>query len=252
MRDDDRIVKLLGQLRDAVAKRITDLNRSLEAEEQAVAARVEERKQLAGQLQLPGRLRTIYNEVKYYPHRAQSRPMDVCPLITDVEVREESIHKATIRFSLKNRYYSFLFDEKELSVEGYEGYSASLTLGGANGEALFQWLWLSSMSRSLMEEYGMGETRGFVPGDWVLDFMELSEAIATIAIERNRRDRLSQIENQKKDFGLGVPKSEVQKLRATLGSHGIGEEHRSAGTAARATGRWLRRLFACIGGSEKG
>lgn len=98
----------------------------------------------------------------------------------------------------------------------------------------------------------MGGTEAFVPGDWVLDFMELSAAIATIDLERERRYRLSQIERQKQDFGLDVPESEMQKLQATLGSRGIEEDHRSAGATTSAS-PWLRRLFRWrhYGGSER-
>jgi hypothetical protein len=239
MRDDARIAKLLGQLRDAVAERITELNRSLEAGERTVAAQVGQRKQLASQLQLPERLLKIYNEVKHYPHWVRNCPANVSPLITNVDVVEEGSRdkKVTVRFSLKSRRYSFLFDERYSSE--VEGLYAWLTLSGVSGEALFR----SYMSKGYWGEYENGDTSAFVPGDWVLDFMELSESVAAIGIERDRTYRLSQIESQKRDFGLGVSESEVQKLQATLGSYGIGEEYRSADTAARAMGRWLRRLF---------
>src|SRR5438034_5125289 len=110
MRDDARIAKLVRQLRDAVAKRITEFK-----EERAVAAQVKQRKQLASQLQLSERLLTIYKEVKDYPRRrwARNNPADVGPLITDVDVVEEedrSGGRTTVRFSLKSRCYSFLFD----------------------------------------------------------------------------------------------------------------------------------------------
>src|SRR5262249_34392355 len=72
-------------------------------------------------------------------------------------------------------------------------------------------------------KYETGETVGFVPGEWVLDFLELSESIATIDMERNRRHRLSEIERQKRDFGLGVSESEVQKLQEALDHDGSGK-----------------------------
>src|SRR5438093_13420715 len=109
MRDDARIAKLLGQLRDAVAERITELNRLLEARERTVAAQVGQRKQLAAQLQLPERLLKIYNEVKHYPHWVRNCSANVSPLITNVDVVEEGTRdkKVTVRFSLKSRRYSF-------------------------------------------------------------------------------------------------------------------------------------------------
>ena len=89
MGDNDQIAKLLGQLRNAMAERIVGLNRSLEAEEQSVTARVEQRKHLVWQLQLPNRLFTIYLEVEHFPVWAQTRPKHVCSLITEIDAREK-------------------------------------------------------------------------------------------------------------------------------------------------------------------
>src|SRR5262245_40277141 len=238
MRDDDQIARLLVQLRNAVAERTTKLNQPLEAEERAVATRVEQRKQLAQQLQLPKRLLTIYNEVQFYPHWTRNNPVDVSPLVVDVDVIQKEKGRSdkitTVKFSLKGPRYSFLLNES-YSYET-EGYYASLTLSGVNSEALFQ----LRMSKHVSDwKYETGETVGFVPGEWVLDFLELSESIATIDMERNRRHRLSEIERQKRDFGLGVSESEVQKLQETLGIHRIVEERTIGGVL----GGWWRRLF---------
>lgn len=107
-------------------------NRPLEAEERSITARVEQRKQFAQRLRLPERLLAIYDEVKYYPHWVRNNPADVCPLITDLKVVNESFYeKVTIQFSLKSRRYSFFFDEHLA-----ERFYARLTLSGVNGEVL--------------------------------------------------------------------------------------------------------------------
>ena len=244
MRDDDRIAKLLGQLRDAVSERITALNRSLEAEQQSVAARVEQRKQLAWQLQLPERLFTIYKEVKYYPHWARNSPADVCSLITDIAVNEESVRKVQVRFFLKSDRYSFAFEEHESSAPGdYDTYYASLTLAGSNGDALFKERMSRHADQYWSGNYRISDIDALVPGDWVLNFIELSEAITTITMERGHRYRLSEIERQKRDFGLSSPDSELHKLQATLDKHSMPEDHHSTGTRVQATGGWFRRLF---------
>jgi hypothetical protein len=143
MSDDDQVVKLLGQLRDAVTRRIARLNRVLETEQQAITARVEQRKQLAWQLQLPNRLFTIYEEVQYYPHWARNCPENVCSLITEIDVKEKRetgfyhIEKQ-VRFFLKGQCYLLVFEERLSSLPEDDACYGSLTLAGNSGHVLFK------------------------------------------------------------------------------------------------------------------
>jgi hypothetical protein len=131
MHDDTKIARLLGQLNHAVQAQITELNGTVKAEEETMAARVQGRKQLAMQLQLSQKLLTIYEDVKYYPAWTQNDPTGVCPSVNDLEVNEESLDLVTVRFSLNNRRYSLVFDghwysPRDPRDEGY--YFATLAL----------------------------------------------------------------------------------------------------------------------------
>jgi hypothetical protein len=250
--DDDKVAKLLGQLRDAVAERIAGLNRPLIAEEQAITAQVERCKQFACQLQLPSRLFAIYREVVNYHFWAREHPENVCSLITEVTVRKNRAVgwyrvEEQVQFSLKSHRYSFLFEEKRgSSMPGDDDtLYASLTLAGSNNnDVLFQ-----ERMRSLgglgwnVHKLDVSSINSFVPGEWVVDFIELSEAIAGLTLERDHRNRKSEIERQRQDFGLNLPDAELHKLQVVLGERSSTEDPRSTVTSVHTIMHWLRQLF---------
>lgn len=242
MSNDTRLEEALLGLRRAVSDRLARMRQPLDAQDAEVTAAVEERKRLATELQLAERFLKIYEEVKCYPHWSLNCPAEVCKLASDVNVSEDSIDRVTVCFAIRDKGYSFKFDGhySHAPDDDIWPYYATLTLHDSGGSVLFG----SRMRKYEFSQYEIYEITAFVPGKWVLDLLDLSEEIAEIDRGREQRRRLSDLERQRRDFGLANPETEVQKLKAALriSDTPVGQQ-REDGTVLRVFTRWLRRFI---------
>ncbi|MEW6542799.1 MAG: hypothetical protein AB1411_04215 [Nitrospirota bacterium] len=197
----------LVSFRRALDERLRALELDLKRVAGDIPAQVAKRKALAQSLELGRRLLEMYEPVKHSPgwiRAGASVVSDPVPNLVTKQEGEEDI----LEFEHNRRSYSLRFrrcpeqQSPGLSAEGDVPH-ALLSFCNEQGMALF--------ANSIVEEQ---DARGryckpldievFIPGEWIKDFLELSEEIAALKREMEIRRKYdpAELERLRRHFGL--------------------------------------------------
>ena len=147
-----------------------------------VSEEIEKRKELARSIDLSARIFSIYDNIKYYPHWSQHSSDYVCSSISNVTVFEESEkslygQEESLDFEFKGKGWSFAFKGNRVILpDGADGgyYGRVSLLDSAKHFLLFEGRYERGEYSS---SYNPLDIEALVPGDWVVEFLELSEEI---------------------------------------------------------------------------
>lgn len=198
--------KALRDLRAAFAESLHPLEWDVAADTERVTEEIEKRKEFARSIDLSARIFSIYDNIKYYPHWSQYSPDDVCPSISNVAVFENSEkslygNEESVDFEFKGKRWSFAFrGNRVILPDGADGgYYGHLSLLDSAKNLVFE----GSYQRG---EYSFSyeplDIEAFVPREWTVEFLELSEEIAAIRRESDLKRERSELEKQRERFGL--------------------------------------------------
>jgi hypothetical protein len=204
---ETKIQRALRDLRTAFAESLHGLECNVAAETGRVSKEIEKRKEFARSIVLSARIFSTYGDIKYYPEWSQNSQANyVCPSISDVAVFEESGksrygHEESVDFEFRGNRWSFAFRGNHVILpDGADGgYYGRLSLLDSAKNLVFE-------GRYQRGEYSYTyeplDIEAFVPGEWTVEFLELSEEIAAIRRESELKRERSELEEQKQRFGL--------------------------------------------------
>jgi len=214
MSDDLKFHDLVS-LRRALDDRLRRLEQDLKRSTGDVHAQVEKRKALARSLELSRRLVEMYEQVRPSPNWEAINPMAAGPEPPgEAEKRTAQAAQAEIgtvteerlRFEQNGRHYAMHLIRHAVRHEpGAKGLvePTQLAFCGGTGAVLF--------AVDVMEEsaphgpaYRPADVTAFLPGNWVKDFLELSEQVSALKkeLELRRKYDPAEVRKLKQQFGL--------------------------------------------------
>jgi hypothetical protein len=204
MDHETKIQKALGDLRAAFAEPFRHLEHDVAAESQRGSEAIEKRKELARSIDLMVRIFSIYDDIKHYPHWSQRNPDDVCPSISNVKVFEKSKslygNEESVDFEFRETPWSFSFRGNHMILpDGDGGYYGHLSLLDSAKNLVFEGCYHKD---EISFSYEPLDIEAFVPGEWTVQFLELSEEIAAISRESDLKRERSELKEQRERFGL--------------------------------------------------
>lgn len=197
----------LVSLRRELDERLRALELDLKRAAGDIPAQVAKRRTLAQSLELGRRLIETYELVKHSPSWLKAGATVVADPVTNLVAKREG-GEDVLEFEHRCRPYSFRFqrfpkqEPSGLSIEN-DGPGALLSLCSERGTALF--------AASIEEKQGAGERsyrpleiEAFIPGDWLKDFLELSEEMVALKREMDLRRQYdpAELERLRRRFGL--------------------------------------------------
>jgi hypothetical protein len=202
----------LISLRNALDLRLKQLEWDLKRMAGDIPAQVEKRKALAQSLDLSRRLMEMYEPVQNSPSWTKAgSSLIVDPLSNVVSKREGQIE--SLEFEHNRRSYSLRLrrttpaearDEAELGTGAAAVADHTLlSFCDARGIPLFA-VSLEEVQEARGRVFRAVDIEAFIPGDWIKDFLELSEEIVVLQKEMELRKKYdpSELEKLKKHFGL--------------------------------------------------
>ncbi len=193
----------LASLRRALDERLRALEQDLRRVAGDIPAQVEKRKALAQSLELSRRLLEMYEPVQHSPSWVKAGGGRVCdPVSNPVSKREGE--EDILEFDHNRNTYSLRF--KRVSpdeVNPARPVAALLSFCDVGGRTLFA-VSVTQERDSHGLRYRLLDIEVFIPGNWVKDFLELSEEIAALKREMEIRKKYdpAELERLKKHFGL--------------------------------------------------
>lgn len=193
----------LVSLRRALDERLRALEQDLRRVAGDIPAQVEKRKALAQSLELSRRLLEMYEPVQHSPSWIKAGGGLVCdPVSNPVSKREGE--EDILEFDHDHNTYSLRF--KRISsgqANPNRPVVALLSFCDVGGRTLFA-VSMAQERDSHGLHYRPLDIEVFIPGNWVKDFLELSEEIAALKREMEIRKKYdpAELERLKKHFGL--------------------------------------------------
>jgi hypothetical protein len=213
---ETRIQRALRDLRAGFEESLRSLERDAATDATHISEKIEKRKELARSIDLSGRILSIYENVKYYPSWSQHCPDYVCSSISNVapfEQSEKSLYgeKVSLDFEFKGKGWSFAFrGNRVILPDGADGgYYGGVSLLDCAKNLLFEGRYERGEYSS---SYKPLDIDAFVPGEWVVEFLELSEEIAATRREADLKHKRAELQEQRQRFGLDKNDSDVEKL----------------------------------------
>ena len=200
----------LISLRNALDSRLKQLEWDLKRMAGDIPAQVLKRKALAQSLELSKRLFEMYEPVQHSPGWIKTGANLVDPIANVVSKKEGQ--EDILEFEHNRRTYSLRLkrhaplepsEEIELgSVDAAEAH-AMLSFCDARGVPLFA-ISLEEVQEARGRVFRPLDIDVFIPGDWIKDFLELSEEIAALQKEMELRKKYdpAELEKLKQHFGL--------------------------------------------------
>jgi hypothetical protein len=211
MSPDSRYHDLVS-LRNALDLRLKQLEWDLKRMAGDIPAQVEKRKALAQSLDLSRRLLEMYEPVQHSPSWIKAgSTLIVDPLSNVVSKKEGQVE--ILEFEHNRRSYSLRLrrggpseprDETELGTAVADDDDRTmLSFCDARGIPLFA-VSLEEMQEARDHVFRVVDIDAFIPGDWIKDFLELSEEIAVLQKEMELRKKYdpAELEKLKRHFGL--------------------------------------------------
>lgn len=202
----------LVSLRNALDLRLKQLERDLKRMAGDIPAQVERRKSLAQSLELGKRLLEMYEPVQHSPSWIKAgATLIVDPLSNVVSKKEGQVE--ILEFEHNRRTYSLRLrrnsppeprDEAELgTAAAVPDDQPLLSFCDARGVPLFA-VSLEEVQEARGRVFRLLDIKAFIPGEWIKDFLELSEEIAVLQKEIELRKKYDpvELEKLKKHFGL--------------------------------------------------
>src|SRR6185436_19915824 len=207
----------LVSLRRALDERLKRLEEDLKRVSGDVHAQVEKRKSLARSLDLSRRLLDMYEQVLDSPHwDSATTPKPADPQVQSGGIKEPGLQPAPapageerlLRFDHNRSLYSLHIRRDQANDSGNgEGKPAAtaLVLSFCSGEdkTLFA-VDVIEEQTSDGPTYRSTDIKAFLPGNWIKDFLELSEQVAALKKELEIRKKYepAELNKLKKHFGL--------------------------------------------------
>ncbi|TAJ09966.1 MAG: hypothetical protein EPO61_04440 [Nitrospirae bacterium] len=211
--DDEQKFHDLISLRRALDARLRRLEQDLREMTGNIHAQVEQRKALARSLELSRRLLDMYEQVRSSPHwekvasetaggeSAREAPADEASVPPPVGT--EGCEGEFLRFDQNSRGY--IICRKRVSEGLTTGCPASMLLSFCHDAGA------TLLTIDLIEEqtpygptYKSTDIKAFVPGNWIKDFLELSEQVSALKKELEIRKKYDpvEIDKLKRLFGI--------------------------------------------------
>jgi hypothetical protein len=207
----DKVKAAIENLRKALREQFDFLDATPVLSESDIEKVVAERKQLAKILDLEKKLLDIWDEIRPYPVHFKREDW---PKYRKFSIEEPSSQKnekdkkEDLTFTLFGKNYSLTSVEKDRGFIDYNEesrYPYELILRNAEGELLLA----TKIFRVHVEDvmfYTTGGLIGFVPGDWLEDYLSEYEKMVVLK-EKSKRDfydkvRQKKLEDMKQNFGL--------------------------------------------------
>nr|MBI3612885.1 hypothetical protein [Nitrospirota bacterium] len=211
--DDEPKFHDLVSLRRALDDRLRRLELDLQKMTGNIHAQVEQRKALARSLELSRRLLDMYEQVRSSPHwekivpetagveLASETPADRASTPTAVETG--MCNGEFLRFDQNSRGYIICLNRNSGGLT--TGYSVSTFLSFCHEAGT------TLLAVDLIEEqtpygptYKSTDIKAFVPGNWIKDFLELSEQVSALKKELEIRKKYdpAEIDRLKRLFGI--------------------------------------------------
>ncbi len=229
---DTKIQHALSDLRSAFAESLRHLERDVATDAERVSEKIEKRKEFARSIDLSARIFSIYDNIKYYPSWSQHCPDNVCPSISNVrfEKPEKSLYgndKESLDFEFKGKRWSFAFENHRVILpDGADGgYSGRLSLVDSAKNLLFEGCYEQDEYSASYKPHHRKEAfvpdevvhqpldiEAFVPGDWTVELLELSEEIAATRRESDLKHQRAEHLEQRQRFGLVTDDSDLDTL----------------------------------------
>lgn len=193
----------LVSLRRALDERLRALEQDLRKVTGDIPAQVERRKALAQSLDLSKRLIEMYEQVQHSPSWIKAGHAGVCTPCFDPVAKTEGDEDI---LEFEHNFKSYSLRSKQRSADGPARSGAAqapLSFCDGVGRVLF--------AVQVVEEQGAQgrslrpvDIEVFIPGEWIKDFLELSEEIAALKREMEIRKKYdpAELEKLKKHFGL--------------------------------------------------
>lgn len=205
---DNAIQNLRSVLQQYIPDKTSDRDR------ENIKKIVSERKELAKSLGLEKQLLDIWEEIRFYPNIVQRQDwIERRTFSIDAPTSIKKDKSETIYFEFNNDQYSLSFIKLERSptttyygTDGYDSkHPCELYLRRGNGDLL-----LAIKVYRVVNEYCSflqpGEVIGFIPGEWLADYIAEYEKMATIKEvakkEHDKNRQHEQITQLKDNFGI--------------------------------------------------
>lgn len=201
----------LISLHNALDLRLKQLEWDLKRVAGDIPAQVQKRKALAQSLELSKRLFEMYEPVQHSPGWIKSGTSLVIDPISNVVSKKEG-QEDILEFEHNRRTYSLRLKRSapiESSQDADLGNAetvdaqAMLSFCDARGVQLFA-ITLEEVQEARGRVFRPLDIEVFIPGDWIKDFLELSEEIAALQKEMELRKKYDpvELEKLKQHFGL--------------------------------------------------
>jgi hypothetical protein len=202
----------LISLRNALDRRLKQLEWDLKRIAGDIPAQVEKRKSLAQSLELSKRLLEMYEPVQHSPSWIKAGTTLIVDPISNVVSKKEG-QVEILEFEHNRRTYSLRLrrnslpeprDEAELgTAAAVPDDQPLLSFCDARGVPLFA-VSLEEVQEARGRVFRLLDIKAFIPGEWIKDFLELSEEIAVLQkeIELRKKYDPAELEKLKKHFGL--------------------------------------------------
>jgi hypothetical protein len=202
----------LISLRNALDLRLKQLEWDLKRMAGDIPAQVEKRKSLAQSLELSKRLLEMYEPVQHSPSWIKAGATLIVDPISNVVSKKEG-QVEILEFEHNRRTYSLRLrrhsppeprDEAELGTEAAVADDQTLlSFCDARGVPLFA-ISVDEMQEARGRVFRTLNIEAFIPGEWIKDFLELSEEIVVLQKEMELRKKYdpAELEKLKRHFGL--------------------------------------------------
>lgn len=220
---ETKIQRALSDLRAAFAESLRRLERDVATDAAHASEEIEKRKELARSIDLSARIFSIYDNIKYYPHWSQHRSDYVCSSISNVTLFEKSEkslyrHEESLDFEFRGKGWSFAFQGSRVILpDGADGgYYGRLRLLDSAKNLLFGGRYERGEYSS---SYNPLDIEAFVPGEWAVEFVELSEEIAATRRRVDLKRERAELQEQRQRFGLDKDDSDMEQLTRNVSQY---------------------------------
>lgn len=197
----------LISLRNALDLRLKQLEWDLKRMAGDIPAQVQKRKALAQSLELSKRLFEMYEPVQHSPGWIKTGASLAIDVVSKKEGQEDILefehNRRTYSLRLKRNAPLEPSEEVDLGTVGTVEGQALLSFCDARGVPLFA-ISLEEVQEARGRVFRPLDIDVFIPGDWIKDFLELSEEIAALQKEMELRKKYdpAELEKLKQHFGL--------------------------------------------------
>lgn len=217
MTKSKKLERAIRELRKVLRSSLKKIEKDVARAKADVNEATGKRKTLAEALSLTHRLYEIFDDARNYPTWTRHGGELVCELVSDVEVSEADQDHCNVGVTLQGQRYSFSWkstNHQELDPEDSPAEGGKLTLADVDGRVLYA----ASLARYWGDsDYDTVDIRAFMPGQWVISFVELSEHVRVLHAKASLGWRKKILDDERQAVWLRDGDAELKRVALRFG-----------------------------------